>query len=203
MKTLDYIFHKFFPGSSSVPNPVRLDIKRDDMANLFNELGFKKGAEIGVYTGRYSESLCQRIPDLKLYCIDPWDIYETKVEDPHSQDKEQAEFNYKKTKERLDKYNCAIIKKTSMEAIKEFEPESLDFVYIDANHDYEHVSEDIKAWAKIVRPDGIVSGHDYGHWRDKTRNLESKRAVDEYVSKHNKILFLVNKVKQTTWFFVK
>ncbi len=199
--TLNYILGKY----NIKPNgyPIKLDIKRDDMASLFNELGFKVGAEIGVYTGRYSESLCQRIPSLMLYCIDPWDVYETKVEDPHAQDKEQAQYNYKRTKERLSKYNCVIIKKTSMEAIKDFEPESLDFVYIDANHDEDHVREDVENWVKIVKKGGIVSGHDYGHWKDETRNLEAKRVVDDYVKKNNKVLFLANKVKQTNWFFIK
>jgi predicted O-methyltransferase YrrM len=204
--TLDKIINRFFPlarSFSTFTTPIALNIKRDDLASLFNELGFKVGAEIGVYTGRYSESLCSKNPNLKLYCIDPWEVYETKADDPHATDEKQAHYNYEKTKKRMAKYNCELIKKTSMEAIKDFEPESLDFVYIDANHDYEHVSEDIEAWAKIVKHGGIVSGHDYGHWKDKTKNLEAKRAVDEYIAKHNKILFLVNKVNQTNWFFCK
>jgi len=90
-----------------------------------------------------------------------------------------------------------------MEAIKDFNPRSLDFVYIDANHEYDFVKEDIVAWSKIVKVGGIVSGHDYGHFKHKDRNLGSKRAIDEYVKEHNKKLFLVNRNFQTSWFFVK
>ena len=90
-----------------------------------------------------------------------------------------------------------------MEAIKDFEPNSLDFVYIDANHDKEHVTEDIEEWAKIVRPGGIVSGHDYGHFKHKDRNLDTKEVINDYVKKHNKQLFLVNRNYQTSWFFCK
>jgi hypothetical protein len=201
MRTLAYVLKKFNP--ISVESPIRLKFKRDDMAGLFKELGFKVGAEIGVYQGHYSEVLCQKNPNLKLYCIDPWEVYETKVVDPNSTDEKLAHDNFEATKKRLSPYNCKIIKNTSMEAIKEFKPNSLDFVYIDANHDREHVLEDIESWSKIVRDGGIVSGHDYGHYKDKTRNLESKKVIDDYVEKNHKILFLVNRNYQTSWFFVK
>ncbi len=91
-----------------------------------------------------------------------------------------------------------------MEAVEQFKPGELDFVYIDAKHDFKHVSEDVDAWAKIVRVGGIVSGHDYGHFKYKDRGLEAKRAIDNYVKEHRiRMLFLVNQNYQTTWFFVK
>jgi predicted O-methyltransferase YrrM len=91
-----------------------------------------------------------------------------------------------------------------MEAVKHFAPETLDFVYIDANHDYSHVLEDIEAWAKIVKPGGIVSGHDYGHYKYWFMTLGSRRAIDTYVKNHGiKMLFLPNRNYQTSWFFVK
>jgi hypothetical protein len=39
--------------------------------------------------------------------------------------------------------------------------ESLDSVYIDASHTYEDVLADIGFWRPIIRPGGIISGHDY------------------------------------------
>ena len=48
-----------------------------------------------------------------------------------------------------------------MDAVKDFKDESLDFVYIDANHGYESTKEDIREWSKKVKKGGIVSGHDY------------------------------------------
>ena len=90
-----------------------------------------------------------------------------------------------------------------MEAIKDFKPESLDFVYIDANHSYKNMKDDIEGWSKIVRKGGIVSGHDYGHFKHKDRNLGTKKAINEYIEKNKQKLFLVNSNFQTTWFFVK
>lgn len=48
-----------------------------------------------------------------------------------------------------------------MEALEDFADESLDFVYIDANHEFRYIAEDLFEWTKKVRKGGIVSGHDY------------------------------------------
>ena len=37
-----------------------------------------------------------------------------------------------------------------------------DFIYIDANHDYLHVMEDIGLWIPKVIQGGFLGGHDYG-----------------------------------------
>ena len=57
--------------------------------------------------------------------------------------------------------NYRIIRKLSMEAVKEFEDGSLDFVYIDGNHTLPYVIRDIIEWARKVRVGGMVTGHDY------------------------------------------
>lgn len=48
-----------------------------------------------------------------------------------------------------------------MEVVKDFENESAGFVYIDSNHEFQHVTNDIAEWSKKVRRGGIVSGHDF------------------------------------------
>jgi predicted O-methyltransferase YrrM len=53
------------------------------------------------------------------------------------------------------------IKNTSVEAAKQFKNNSIDVVYIDANHEYEYIKEDIHTWYPKVKPGGIISGHDY------------------------------------------
>ncbi len=199
----EYIMKKFYrlPGEAS---PIRLRFKRNEMAGLFSELGYKVGAEIGVHQGEYSESLCAKNPKLKLYCIDPWETYESEVEESFSQNQRALNGFYEDTKKRLAPYRCEIIRKTSMEAVKKFIPGSLDFVYIDANHDFKHVTEDIGAWAEVVRRGGIVSGHDYGHYKHRNKGLGAKKAIDNHVKEYDiRTLFLVNKNYQTSWFFVK
>jgi hypothetical protein len=207
MKTFDetsqYIMKKFYRVEGD--SPARLRFKRNNLGGLFKELGFKIGAEIGVHKGTYSEVLCQGNPEMELYCIDPWTVYESEgVDEPFAQNQEALDGFYEEAKKRLALYHCNIIRKPSMEAVKDFKPGDLDFIYLDANHDFKHVTEDIAAWAEIVRSGGIVAGHDYGHFKRRDQGQPAIKAIDNYVRDHGiKMLFLVNQNYQTTWFFIK
>ena len=64
----------------------------------------------------------------------------------------------------------ALVQK-SVDAAKLYDDGSLDLVFIDAGHEFDHVVADIKAWLPKVRPYGFIAGHDYS-WDD-----EVKRAV--------------------------
>jgi hypothetical protein len=57
------------------------------------------------------------------------------------------------------------IKSGSAAAAANFADQSVDFVFIDADHVYDRVKEDILAWLPKVKPGGIIAGHDYnvGH----------------------------------------
>lgn len=140
---------------------------RITLAKYFGGLGFRFGAEIGVFTGYYSEVLCQAMPGLRLLCIDPW-----------------AWGKYQRHEEealaRLAPYDTVIMKTTSEAAAKEVEDSSLDFVYIDAAHDYEHVKQDIELWTPKVRIGGIVSGDDFYEFPSGKGGVQ--RAVCEYTS---------------------
>ena len=50
---------------------------------------------------------------------------------------------------------------TSTEAAKKMENQSLDFAYIDARHDYCGVKDDLEAYWPLIKPGGIMAGHDY------------------------------------------
>jgi len=51
---------------------------------------------------------------------------------------------------------------TSEEAAKEFEDQSLDMGFLDANHTYESAKQDIKLWTPKVKIGGLFVFHDYG-----------------------------------------
>ena len=145
---------------------------RTELARYFNELGFKHGAEIGVLGGKYSVELCKA--GMKVYCIDSWGINEIRLHDYHLR-------KYEVAKIALDPYNAVLIRMLSMDAVKNFKDDSLDFVFIDANHRYGYVKNDIIEWTKKVKKGGIVSGHDYL----AIHGCDVKTAVDEYVKEHN------------------
>lgn len=134
------------------------------------------GAEIGVYQGVMSERLLANIPDLTLYMIDLWSPV---TDDPDENIKEKYFDNWKENFRLVLKVweefqtRSYIYKMPSLEAVKKFEDNYFDFVYIDADHRYEAVKADIIAWLPKVRAGGFLCGHDYGEKDGVTK------AVDE------------------------
>lgn len=140
---------KLIDGIKLTGKPAQIpDCSRDDLPQFFVDMGFTVGAEIGVAKGAFSVKLAQA--GLKLYSIDPW--------------ANEAHFGH--AKRLLSPYpNCVMIRKTSMEAVEDFADGSLDFVYIDANHEFRYVAEDLVEWSNKVRSGGVISGHDYMYTR--------------------------------------
>ena len=151
------------------------DCSRDDLPQFFVDRGFKVGAEIGTYKGEYAEVICKA--GLKLYAIDPWSVYKG-----YNFERKQARQDtlYGIAKERLEPYDCELVRKTSMDALEDFEDESLDFVYIDGNHSFRYIAEDICEWTKKVKKGGIISGHDYASFGVRW-HVNVKEVVDAYV----------------------
>ena len=180
---------------------TELNKTRSDLTVMFKELGFTIGAEIGTDKGLYAEELCKANPGVKLICIDPWKTYRENTDYPHQR---TLDINYRLTKQRLAPFNVEIIKKSSMGAIRSFSDNSLDFVYIDANHNFKYALEDITKWSKKVRVGGIVSGHDY-IWRPRgQRRYDVKQALEIHSKEDNiQELFLLTKAGGSTWFYVK
>ena len=199
MDTLNYIAKKYNLDLKKAPFPIRLPFSRwREMPPLFKDLGFKKGAEVGVYRGRFTEALCAGVPGLELTGIDAWKIYDSYNE--YAVDDLENEA-FEEAKARTKKYNVKLIKAWSMDAVKDFADESLDFVFIDANHDFEHVVEDIAAWSKKVRKGGIVCGHDYV--KSQKYKFGVVDAVNGWCSAYNiKPLFLW-KDSCPSWMYVK
>lgn len=167
-----------------------MEIKdRKQLAQYFNSLKFKVGAEIGVSEGRNARTLCRNIKGLTLYCVDIW----------------ESDDRFRRAKERLANYNATLIRKPSMEALKDFKDESLDFVFIDGNHTFDYVMEDLIGWSRKVRHGGIISGHDYYHFR----NSGVIEAVNAYISAHRINLYLTgvdlesSDDKMPSFFFTK
>lgn len=152
-------------------------VNRTELAQYMNSLGFKKGVEVGVARGDNAEMLCREIPGLVLWCVDPWCEYRG---NNRGGSQRKHDNNYNQTVTRLKPYNVMIIKDTSLNAVGLFKDESLDFVYIDGNHDYKFVLEDIQAWYPKVKKGGIVSGHDYYQFKD-SGIIE---AVTEFLKDH-------------------
>lgn len=205
--TLEYIIKKFNPTISRRGGSEIHAINRTIMAKVLGELGFKEGAEIGVAEGYHAKVLCDHIPGLKLHCVDIWEKY------PGYTEYEQIEQVYLDAQERLKPYNTVIIKKFSMDAVKEFADSSLDFVYIDGAHDFKSVADDVCEWSKKVKIGGIVFGHDYKRTSHQSRfKIDVKDVVDAYMYAHGIVpwFVLTNDIKDPNfgpdnpgWLFVR
>jgi predicted O-methyltransferase YrrM len=111
-----------------------------------------KMVEIGSFSGVSSELFALHCKEIN--CVDRWQEY-NEINSPEIIEGERR-FD-----ELVVKYsNIKKIKLSSEEASNMFENESLDFIYIDAAHDYENVKKDILCWLPKIKLNGIVAGHD-------------------------------------------
>lgn len=166
---------------------------RDHLAELFYEVGYTVGAEIGVRYGRYSKIMCQKNPNLLLYCIDGWHPYDGGKYHKNKQDR-----IYSRAVKTLQPFNTKIIRKKSLDALGDIEDESLDFVYIDADHTFDAAMMDIICWSAKVRSNGIVAVHDYYSGEKGVMN-----AVDAYTHSHRILPWYVTKELSPTAYWVK
>jgi len=212
-KTFEYIIKKY---NIDVGRQHQIDVEgmkgSADLARLFAELGFKRGVEVGVDRGLYSEFLMKTIPDLKLFGVDPWTREVFEEGNPYKAPVEYFTECYEETLKRMAPFgkNYKIIKKYSMDALSDFKDNSLDFVYIDANHDFINFAMDLQFWLRKVKPGGIMSGHDYAFYSYNKFN-HVKRCLNAYAREYRLLpIFAVMENREElkrdryrSWFYVK
>jgi len=176
-------------------------LTRDELPQFFVDKGYKIGAEIGVYKGEFTKKLCKA--GLKIYAIDPYIVYKNYRKHPKELPYDELYDNAQKL---LAPYDCTFIRKTSMDALNDIPDGSLDFVYIDGNHSFPYVAQDIYEWSRKVRVGGTVSGHDYfndthnPYW---IRACHVKHAVDACAKIFNANLQITTGDKHQSWLWKK
>lgn len=171
---------------------------RNDLINKF-ELITGMGAEVGVYSGEFAKEILLRYKG-NLLCVDRWSG-DTVGLGPQDWSSVFDAFI-----SNCDGFRHRTITMIglSVDMAREVEDNSLDFVYIDADHQYEAVKSDIEAWFPKVRVGGIISGHDYlrdGYEPDPQQGVN--RAVDEFFLAKNIEVNLTNEDKWRSWWVVK
>lgn len=137
--------------------------------------GYRAGAELGVSQGRFTSYLCGHIPDLTMIAVDLWATLPPRaVEGAETYENNDHEFNYTRFRGFCARFEgrVTIHRMRTVDAAQLVPDESLDFVFIDADHTYDGCQADIAAWEPKVRKGGMVTGHDY-NWPTV------RRAVDE------------------------
>ncbi len=147
------------------------------------------GVEVGVFKGRNARNMLKHLPNIEVfYLVDPYEVYPGYDVHRKSGGKQSFYDNAKYLAHgRLTSYSDKI------RWLQEFFtgttlPKGLDFIYIDGNHAYEYVKSDIKNALSVLKPGGLLGGHDYDM-------LGVKEAVSEILPEHHH--------KKTDWWVNK
>ncbi len=132
-------------------------IERHNFGSFLIQRGLKETAvEIGTDQGLFALRFLEQWTEGTLHCVDPW-LSGYDPEDPTSHKNRQEDEAV--ARQRLEN-KARILKLTSQEAHNLFAPQSIDFVYIDGNHQPEYFLQDLRLWWRKLRPGGILGGHD-------------------------------------------
>lgn len=132
--------------------------------------------EVGSWKGKSASYLAVEIinsaKDIKLDCVDTWQGSAEHIDDEYV----KANTLFELFLNNVSSFRPVItpVRMDSISASKTYEDASIDFLFIDASHDYDSVKNDIEAWFPKVKPGGTIAGHDYDCWDGVTK------AVDEF-----------------------
>jgi 16S rRNA C967 or C1407 C5-methylase (RsmB/RsmF family) len=154
---------------SDVPNWFDYKDVYDRAFSTFNDNNHHIFVELGAYAGRSTVYMSKILnPNISFFTVDGWKHYPYK--------KFIANL---KNNGVTNKHVTPIIADSS-EASRLFDLESVDFVFVDANHSYEGVRRDILAWLPRMKKTGVIAGHDYHY-----SQLDVIKAVCDLFPVHN------------------
>lgn len=130
------------------------------LAELLNHFElFGAGAEVGTFEGEHVEMTLNVWRRGKIYAIDPWAPGQV------IRGEKMGERLFEMAQGRLAEWirsgRCKLVRGTSMGVVDQFADAQLDYVYLDGDHRYPAVKDDLEHWWPKVRHGGIVAGHDY------------------------------------------
>jgi len=189
-----YLLGLYFLKPDDFPAPLTDNrVVKRDWINILEERTHKLvGVEIGVHQGAHAEYLLENLDLKSLYLIDPYVNYDKYEETWHTGDFNRHE---QLAKQRLN--HCgeiSFVKSMSNEAV-DIIPNKLDFVYIDGNHDYKFVMQDILNYYPKLSKNGILAGHDYTHGWPGVMEAVDNFATDENLD--------VNRDNGGDWYILK
>ena len=173
-------------------------------SKVINDNNFKNCAEIGIGYGMHAKQVLDNTQLKKLYLIDPMQWYSNDGFPPDVQKMGGFEVLVKNIKihlsEHKDRYKW--FRKRSLEITnEEIQDESLDAVFLDADHSYRAVCRDLPFWWKKIKKNGWLLGDDYNSCHPGTT-----RAVNEFSRKNNlklEFLYKNSSIKYPIYKFVK
>ena len=156
-------------------------------SSIINENNYKKVLEVGCAYGFHTKQVISNTNIESYIMVDPYvpysnDVFSDSVQNVY-RDGSETLSNFDQflniVMEELCDYKDKInhIRKPSIESAKEVEDGSLDAIFIDGDHSYKAVKEDLDAWWPKLRIGGTLCGDDY--WME-----DVSRAVHEFASEN-------------------
>lgn len=119
------------------------------------------GVELGTFKGQFANTILNSWGG-RLLMIDIWRELPQDEYDDVSNHRDHIDA-YSETMENIKGFEdrAYMLRMRGEHACNLISDRSLDFVYIDANHTYQAVKDDIRMWYPKVKSGGLVMGHDY------------------------------------------
>jgi hypothetical protein len=189
---IDFRWTSRLPGGINNPTEgVSRWLPGEDIPEIIKGIENPVGVEVGVAEGTTTEYLLQTLPSLRLSGVDSYPVYIDWNDTQPDGDANKAEM-LRKVDPYMERYNH--IYEDSDDAVKMFDDESLDFVFIDGLHTYEQVLKDCKNYYPKIKNGGFIIGHDFA------RIQGVNKAVREFA---NSIGKEISNAKQDLWYWQK
>ena len=121
-------------------------------------------AELGVFKGEFSEEILKRTNPSRLCLVDIWEGSMTSgnKDGYNIVQIDNMELVYNEIKEKYkDTTEVEVIRSSSVEYLNNCENDTFDMIYVDADHSYQGVTNDLKIAYHKLKDGGFLMGHDY------------------------------------------
>lgn len=160
-------------------NKSKLNVSREvAIPEILNKIGAKEAVEVGVFKAQFSKHLLKNW-DGTLWLVDPWRAFEEGEGYVDASNHKKHQTAYLEAMQNIEGFESRafMLRGLSSDMASRFEDNSLDLVYIDGNHAYDWVKEDIELWWPKIKKGGVIAGHDYldmdwkeGMWADNGKD---------------------------------
>jgi len=137
-------------------------------------------AEIGVWEGNFSRRILEICEPAELHLIDPWQYMPEFGNTGFGRKKNEflMEQKYQDVVAAFrDDPRVKIHRATSADALGAMPDGSLDWVYVDGNHNEPFIGNDLDLCLRKVKPGGIIAGDDF-NWQAEASGAPVKKAVE-------------------------
>jgi len=165
---------------------------KDKRAYILNQIKTNSViAEIGVWQGEFSNEILKKALPKKLVLVDSW-YYNKNIRGcaPQVQGKEplSQKFFDEAKKSTYNKFkgldHVLIFDINSKNASKKFNDNYFDYIYIDGEHSFSAVYDDLTYWFPKLKKNGIIFGDDF-YWREEDNSFSVKKAYEKFILEKN------------------